>query len=183
MPPHSHTVINLPILGGPDDDTLYASNSHGGLLGSTIDGGGGDDTIFGGAGPDVIVGGIGADQLFGGAGADNFVWNNVSEMAPNQYHEIDSINDFNPLEGDTIDFTGLAKSLGLAHLTWVDHDIGQTPNFHFTQVGQVGFTQDPLSPQDNYIAVYTGHDSVHGDAAIHVFNTVATMPEASWFHL
>jgi hypothetical protein len=192
-------VIIPDIFGTPDDDNLFASNSHGGLIGSTIHGGGGEDNIFGGAGPDhlfgdsgddtidggggndVIVGGIGADQLSGGAGADNFVWNNVSEMAPNQFEEGDSINDFNPLEGDTIDFTGVAKSLGLGHLTWVG-DMDAT-NFHFTQVGQVGFAQDPQSPQDNGIVVFTGHDSVHGDAGIHVFNTIATPPEAGWFHL
>src|SRR5262249_42970270 len=140
----------------------------------------GDDTIDGGGGNDVIVGGIGADQLSGGAGADSFVWNNVSEMAPNMFGDHDAIEDFNPVDGDTVDFTGVAKSLGLDHLTWVgDMD---TTNFHFTQAGQVGFEEDPFSPQDNSIVVYTGHDALHGDAAIFVFNTIATKPDASFFH-
>ncbi|MGJ5630951.1 M10 family metallopeptidase C-terminal domain-containing protein [Nostoc sp. CALU 1950] len=58
-------------------------------------GGSGDDSLSGNSQNNRLEGGEGDDTLTGGAGADTFVFNGISEG-------IDTITDFNPLEGDKI---------------------------------------------------------------------------------
>jgi hypothetical protein len=64
------------------------------LLPVTITGGSEADELSGGAGTDIIRGGEGADQMTGLDGADRFV-----------VLGSDQITDFNPAEGDVVDFT------------------------------------------------------------------------------
>lgn len=63
------------------------------------------DEIYGGAGDDVINGGLGADILYGGLGADRFVVN------LNELDAIDTVEDFTPEEGDTIELTFRTRSI------------------------------------------------------------------------
>ncbi|MGZ3326132.1 MAG: beta strand repeat-containing protein, partial [Xanthobacteraceae bacterium] len=74
----------LTVNGGNGDDTINASSLLAGVIGLTIDGGGGNDTIvgsqgndflLGGDGNDTVVGGRGADTAFLGNGNDTFTWN------------------------------------------------------------------------------------------------------------
>jgi len=103
--------------GGSGDDTLKGETGHDTLTGGsgddTLDGGSGDDvltgggdddTLRGGAGNDVLAGGGGTDQLIGGSGADRFVFDDaagLSAQAP------DLVFDFNAVQGDRIDVSGI----------------------------------------------------------------------------
>ncbi|MEZ9888812.1 retention module-containing protein [Vibrio breoganii] len=65
----------------------------------------GDDELIGGDGADTLNGGLGSDILTGGLGADLFVWTDVDDGAQ------DVITDFNLIEGDSIDLTGVLDEL------------------------------------------------------------------------
>lgn len=79
--------------------------------GMTLISGSGNDYVQGGDGNDVLIGGLGADILVGGAGADLFKWtlNGVDDKT-------DHIQDFNVVEGDSIDLMDVVQDLG-NHLT------------------------------------------------------------------
>ncbi|MGE5539070.1 MAG: VCBS domain-containing protein [Gemmatimonas sp.] len=62
----------------------------------------GNDVVYGGAGNDYIDAGKGADYLSGGAGADVFVYESTLDSAPTA---MDTILDFNSVDGDKIDFS------------------------------------------------------------------------------
>lgn len=62
-------------------------------------GGAGSDELAGGAGRDILVGGAGDDKLSGGAGADLFLFATGDGN--------DTIGDFRPEEGDTIELSDL----------------------------------------------------------------------------
>jgi Ca2+-binding RTX toxin-like protein len=81
---HAEAGDLLTVNGGNGDDTINASSLLAGVIGLTIDGGGGNDTIvgsqgndflLGGDGNDTVVGGRGADTAFLGNGNDTFTWN------------------------------------------------------------------------------------------------------------
>ncbi|NVK38422.1 MAG: hypothetical protein HWE18_10885 [Gammaproteobacteria bacterium] len=63
------------------------------------------DEIYGGAGDDVIDGGLGADIIYGGLGADRFV------IRASELDSIDTIQDFNPDEGDSIELTFRTRTI------------------------------------------------------------------------
>ncbi|MEZ9354637.1 retention module-containing protein [Vibrio breoganii] len=65
----------------------------------------GDDELIGGDGADTLIGGLGSDILTGGLGGDLFVWTDVDDGAQ------DVITDFNLIEGDSIDLTGVLDEL------------------------------------------------------------------------
>lgn len=69
------------LIGTGDDDQLYGEYGH--------------DNLNGNSGNDYLVGGEGYDTLKGGSGADIFVFNSPWEG-------IDTIKDFSPYQGDTI---------------------------------------------------------------------------------
>ncbi|MEZ9847204.1 retention module-containing protein [Vibrio breoganii] len=75
-----------------DEDTVLTGTS-------------GDDELIGGDGADTLDGGLGSDILTGGLGADLFVWTDVDDGAQ------DVITDFNLIEGDSIDLTGVLDEL------------------------------------------------------------------------
>ena len=67
----------------------------------------GNDTLIGGAGGDELVGGGGDDVLTGGAGADHFVFRFYGSMTGDTAETgHDTITDFDPAEGDIIEFRG-----------------------------------------------------------------------------
>ena len=78
-------------LNGYDNDDILV----GGVGSDTLIGGAGNDALNGGSGNDILIGGIGSDTFTGGSGADTFVLDSF-----------DSITDFNPQEGDTIQISG-----------------------------------------------------------------------------
>lgn len=85
--------------GDADNDILSGNLDSDTLLGGEGDdflrGGKGDDVLTGGDGDDVLIGDLGADNLAGETGADTFVLR-LDETA------IDTIEDFNFLEGDRL---------------------------------------------------------------------------------
>lgn len=85
------------------NDILLAADDNG----VTIDALAGDDQVTGGAGADILIGGLGADVLAGGAGGDTFRYLGFAES--NASGGIDTILDFNPIDGDRI---GLATISG-----------------------------------------------------------------------
>jgi Ca2+-binding RTX toxin-like protein len=109
------------IFGTPGPDVITTSSASTGVVGfpsnlatagdDRIDGGDGNDVLDGGTGDDILVGGLGQDTLLGGAGKDTFEFNSVNESpAVTGY---DTISDFNPLEGDTINLKPIDADTGL----------------------------------------------------------------------
>lgn len=108
--------------GGAGGDTLI-----GGAGNDTLDGGDGDDLLIGGNGDDLLIGGRGHDTLDGGAGNDTLVFGPgdlatggagadrfvVAALqpgggsAPAGHPERSTITDFDPENGDRIDFSRL----------------------------------------------------------------------------
>ena len=73
---------------GNDQPNMIVANQSG----NQLIGRGGDDTLIGGHGDDTLRGGVGDDNMTGGQGADRFF------LSKGQ----DSIQDFNPAEGDVV---------------------------------------------------------------------------------
>ncbi|WP_156119897.1 calcium-binding protein [Leptolyngbya sp. KIOST-1] len=103
--------------GGTGNDTLVAGPGGNALFGGegddAIEGGEGDDVLVGGAGNDILYGGAGANLLIGGTGADIFRLNTPGAYSPlvdpaALTAEPDTIFDFNPAEGDLLDFSLIA---------------------------------------------------------------------------
>jgi Ca2+-binding RTX toxin-like protein len=69
----------------------------------------GNDWINGFGGNDFLTGGNGRDVLYGGSGADIFDYNWVSESPADTNRDI--INDFNRLQGDKINVSGIDADL------------------------------------------------------------------------
>lgn len=98
------------ILGLGGDDKL-----SGGAGSDIVDGGDGDDVVDGGAGDDVLLGGAGDDEIIlsnadtatGGEGADNF----VVDFRVREGDGVAVITDFDADEGDTLDFSGIAREV------------------------------------------------------------------------
>ncbi len=112
---------NDAIFGMEGADSLFgfAGNDY-------LNGGVGDDFLSGGAGDDVLDGGEGHDTLEGGTGADIFVINTDTQR----------ILDFNALEGDKLDITGLLKDFDPFADNLSDF-IYYTPYVEFEVLGQI----------------------------------------------
>ncbi|MES9857027.1 MAG: type I secretion C-terminal target domain-containing protein [Sedimenticola sp.] len=89
------------LVGGAGEDEL-----GGGKGDDLLVGGEDDDTLTGGRGDDTLMGGQGDDHLYGEEGADTFLY-----KAGQMGH--DTIHDFMPGQGDTIDLDALYDSLGI----------------------------------------------------------------------
>ena len=87
------------LIGGSGDDALNGGSGDDALMG-----GGHDDILLGGDGNDELIGGAGADQLIGGSGADRFVFGDVADSPG---HAPDLVFDFNAVQGDRIDLSGV----------------------------------------------------------------------------
>jgi serralysin len=85
--------------GGSGDDTIVGSIGNDVILG-----GAGNDSLSGGVGDDTLTGGAGSDQLSGGAGADLFIY---SVTADSKGVNIDTIADFQSLQGDRVDLSAI----------------------------------------------------------------------------
>ncbi|MGD8524662.1 MAG: retention module-containing protein [Thioalkalispiraceae bacterium] len=90
--------------GGEGNDVLDGGAGNDQLIGNTGDdllaGQIGDDQLLGGQGDDVLIGGKGADTLDGGGGADVFKYTTLEDAG-------DTILDFKPQQGDSIDISEL----------------------------------------------------------------------------
>ncbi len=100
-----HLLSDLTIHAGPG--LLINGNANNNIItgttgNDTIHGHEGTDAIVTGDGNDILDGGAGVDTLRGGAGADHFVFLQVSA-----YSGVDTIQDFNVLQGDVIDIFDL----------------------------------------------------------------------------
>lgn len=124
--------------GGLGNDTLVGGLGDDGLFGGdgndVLEGDGGNDLLMGGAGDDVLYGGVGANTLVGGLGADVFRLNSPGAYGPlvngnwAVIPEPDTIVDFNPAEGDRLDFSLIA-----AQPLFAGGDL--LPFLNFVQVG------------------------------------------------
>ena len=87
-------IGGITLVGGGGNDNLFGGDNilNGGPEDDILNGGAGDDELNGGDGDDVLRGGPGRDTLTGGKGADRFI-----------IGDRDTITDFNPDEGDTIE--------------------------------------------------------------------------------
>ena len=94
------------LAGGSGDDTL-----GGGSGDDALTGGHDDDILIGGNGNDELTGGGGTDQLTGGSGADRFVFDDVAG-SPAQAPDL--VFDFNAVQGDQIDLSGIDAISGTA---------------------------------------------------------------------
>jgi serralysin len=94
--------FSVELRGGAGDDLLATGVT--GVVSDILNGESGNDTLNGGAGADLLTGGTGADTFVVGAGGG-----------------IDTITDFNVVEGDKIDLTGIAGVQSLADLTVTQH--------------------------------------------------------------
>ena len=101
---------NDTVFGGYGEDTITGGEGD-----DDLSGGRNDDSIEGGAGSDKIVGGRGNDIMSGGTEADTFFF------ASN--HGRDRITDFNPLEGDVIDLSKIARFSGFGDVLTRSTDI------------------------------------------------------------
>jgi len=87
------------LAGGSGDDILYGGSGD-----DALSGGDDDDILIGGDGNDELTGGGGTDQLTGGSGADRFVFNDI---AGSPLQAPDLVFDFNAMQGDRIDVSGI----------------------------------------------------------------------------
>jgi serralysin len=103
-------------VNGTTNSTLFGNSGA-----NHLTGGGGNDILKGGEGADVLTGGTGKDSLFGEAGADTFVFNAASDSPK---AASDWIKDFSGVteggEGDQIDLSGLAASVGQSFAVQTD---------------------------------------------------------------
>ncbi len=115
--------------GGDGNDTLDGAAGADTLIGESgndiMTGGYGHDLITGGDGNDTLTGGSDSDTLTGGEGADIFsfrllfpiesfvkisIFGPAFTLPPIPERGIDTIEDFNALEGDKIKITGVSKA-------------------------------------------------------------------------
>lgn len=85
------------------------NSMHGNDFANDLYGMDGNDGIWAFGGNDYLLGGNGRDILYGGSGADRFDYNSVSESPADTNRDI--INDFNRLQGDKIDLSGIDADL------------------------------------------------------------------------
>ncbi len=96
------TSVNYTLSANVDDITLtgnLAINATGNDLANIITGNDANNVLIGGAGDDLLIGLYGNDQLTGGLGADSFM---LTSAPSNITPDVDTITDFNNLQGDKI---------------------------------------------------------------------------------
>lgn len=99
-----YDLENLELLGS--DKTKGTGNG----LDNYITGNDANNTLNGMIGDDTLIGGLGSDTLIGGKGTDKFEFNTSDFFSENNngdyvYNKsIDTVTDFNLLEGDTLNF-------------------------------------------------------------------------------
>ena len=97
-----------------------AEYTQGTSAADTLSDGAGKDILEGLGGDDSLNGGAGADVLYGGAGADVFVFNDIGNS--------DTIVDFDAVDGDALDISGLLVGFDV-----LQDDINDF--LHFTDTG------------------------------------------------
>lgn len=135
-------------------DGLYQGNDT--LVGSayadTLFGYRGNDIIDAGSGGDRLTGGAGADRLTGGGNDDAFIFNSVWDS---NYQTIDTIVDFNRMQGDRIDLSAIDARPNNA---WYAND-----EFYFSADGRLdGFAGELVAKRYYSYSMVLG--DVDGDA-------------------
>ena len=127
------TDVQQVVFNGEDgNDLLDASLSNIAIL---ADGGAGNDYLTGGNANDILTGGVGNDNLTGNTGADTFVVG---------FDGIDTITDFNFLEGDTIQLS--SAELGISSL----ESLSYNTNDNTLYLGETGLaTLENVEPGFN----------------------------------
>ncbi|WP_424932902.1 calcium-binding protein [Amaricoccus macauensis] len=96
------------ILGGGTSDylvgTRWADTIRGRGSNDTLHGGGDNDLLIGDWGSDVLFGGLGNDILNGGKGYNKLIGGDGADTFLIQYDGYQKLPDFDPSEGDRIDF-------------------------------------------------------------------------------
>ncbi|NEO79198.1 calcium-binding protein [Moorena sp. SIO4G3] len=119
--------------GAEGADTLIGESGHdliiGGYGNDSLTGGDGDDTLRGGSDSDTLTGGEGADifsfrLLFPSAGFTRPIVGSQFTAPPKPERGMETIEDFNALEGDKIEISGF-RTAGSAEVS-----LGQ---FHYNQ--------------------------------------------------
>ncbi len=124
------------LYGGPGQDRITGAGPHDYLFGQdgndTLSSGPGDVSLFGGRGDDLLIAAGQYDSLTGGPGKDRF---SIAPLARTV------VTDFNPAEGDTIDFQGQYKTLAdlLARTSTIDYT-GNGGKDLIVWHGQAGYT-------------------------------------------
>ena len=96
------------VLGDGNDRFLSAGEIYG-----TILGGDGDDRIIAGTGNETIIGGAGRDVMAGGTGGAIFVFNALTDSAPDREHA-DRILDFDKAKNHFLALGGIDADTALA---------------------------------------------------------------------
>ena len=158
--------------GGDGNDTIEGGDGHDWLVGEDgndiLKGGDGNDELQGYAGNDVLEGGIGndylngragADRLEGGTGDDRFVFTSESvvdtsdeEETRTLADETDTVKDFTPSEGDSLELHFLKRHSLFTGGTTPGRGLSllNTEGAAFTGVkGQVRWWQDDQTGTDN----------------------------------
>lgn len=94
----------------PEDDYIFGDSGN-----DTLYGWDGDDILEGWKGKDTLYGEAGDDYLVGGTGADKFAFNSPWEG-------IDTIEDFNYLEGDLIQIDSYGFGIGEGDYDYFEFD-------------------------------------------------------------
>jgi Ca2+-binding RTX toxin-like protein len=160
--------------GDATNDTLISiENLTGSGFADTLVGNDFANALSGGDGADRLIGGRGVDTLTGGAAGDTFVWRDIKESGT-IVAAMDLIADFDPLEADVIDLSG------------VDANAIAAGNQAFTFIGAAGFSGTPGEINfihingETIIQLQTG---VVGDTEMGIRIAGILTPEASWFVL
>lgn len=117
--------FNMTVKGDSDTNILTTDAGT-----DRLEGRGGDDILSAGAGDDQLSGDDGFDILTGGQGADQFEFKLIKDGS------LDTITDFDPLEGDTLAFSshlaGISRFLNIE-----DTDDGALISFGPAEKGQI----------------------------------------------
>lgn len=120
--------------GGKDTITINSAD------GVEISGWAGNDVLIGNTGDDVLIGGSGSDTLTGAKGADSFVFGLDDFDFSNAKAGVDTITDFKPAEGDSMDLGDLG---GLAfYATLADAKADEAALFYSNDTGSVYYDND-----------------------------------------
>jgi Ca2+-binding RTX toxin-like protein len=184
------------LVGQGTSDIVYTTTSYALPAGSEVEGLSAEEGLFavdlvgnefnnhisGNEGQNTLVGGMGLDTLIGLGGGDVFVWTSTNETTL-AGEEADVVTDFNPADGDLLDFSQIdANAMGGTandEFTFVGI-VDVTQGGSFTAPGQIGYF---TTATDTFILLNTEVDAGvdYQDATIRVADVHTVDP--SWFVL
>lgn len=118
--------------GGEGNDSIYGENGN-----DILEGGNGTDYLRGDAGNDSLEGGEGADVFYGGHGADTFILH-----AHSAEKAVDTLGDFNRVEGDKITLADLLPDTLPEHWFAAQGDMHSASTRVYQQGGMLYYDPD-----------------------------------------